>query len=187
MSSKSKKHAVKGGLSIPHLDGLSAIPPGLLYPHQADGVAFLLSKKRALLADDMGLGKTRQAVVALQAAVREGVVLVVCPASLKLNWKREILMVDPTKQAKIPKHFNNLKIQGGCTYKWTYKGIAENGRQRARCFQRSRGTWGANSRTDAPPSFPLLRRRSDATRRSRYRQRARRPRGGPAARPERRL
>jgi hypothetical protein len=29
-----------------------------LYPHQADGVAFLLSKKRALLADDMGLGKT---------------------------------------------------------------------------------------------------------------------------------
>ena len=53
----------------------------LLYPHQADGVAFLLSKKRALLADDMGLGKTRQAIVALQAAICEGDVLVVCPAS----------------------------------------------------------------------------------------------------------
>ena len=45
-------------VSIPHLERLSAIRPGLLYPHQADGVAFLLSKKRALLADDMGLGKT---------------------------------------------------------------------------------------------------------------------------------
>jgi hypothetical protein len=35
------------------------VTEGLLYPHQADGVAFLLSKKRTILADDMGLGKTR--------------------------------------------------------------------------------------------------------------------------------
>jgi SWI/SNF-related matrix-associated actin-dependent regulator 1 of chromatin subfamily A len=104
MSSRSKKRAVTGGLSIPHLDGLSAIPPGLLYPHQADGVAFLLSKKRALLADDMGLGKTRQAVAALQAAVPEGLILVVCPASLKLNWKREILMVDPAARIEVIGH-----------------------------------------------------------------------------------
>jgi SWI/SNF-related matrix-associated actin-dependent regulator 1 of chromatin subfamily A len=76
----------------------------LLYPHQADGVAFLLSKKRALLADDMGLGKTRQAIVALHAAVREGVILVVCPASLKLNWKREILMVDPSASIEVIGH-----------------------------------------------------------------------------------
>ena len=81
--------------AIPHLDALSRIAPGSLYPHQADGVAFLISKKRAILADDMGLGKTRQAIVALEAAAPEGVILVVCPASLKLNWKREILMVDP--------------------------------------------------------------------------------------------
>ena len=70
------------------------------------------------------------------------------------------LMVNPAKQAKIPRCLNNLKIQGGCTYKWTYKGIAENGRQRARRFQRSHGTWGAKSRTDEPPSFPLPRRGS---------------------------
>ena len=68
------------------------------------------------------------------------------------------LLVNPAKQAKIPRYLNNLKIQGGCTYKWTYKGIAENGRQKARRFQRSHGTWGAKSRTDEPPSFPLLRR-----------------------------
>lgn len=45
---------------IPNLPELSKIPPGLLYPHQSDGVAFLLSKKRVVLADDMG---QRQAAV----------------------------------------------------------------------------------------------------------------------------
>ena len=87
--------------SIAHLESIASLPTGLLYPHQADGVAFLISKKRAILGDDMGLGKTRQAVVALQAAVPEGVILVVCPASLKLNWKREILMVDPAARIEV--------------------------------------------------------------------------------------
>jgi len=86
-------------VSVPHLDAISKIEPGLLYPHQADGVSFLISKKRAILGDDMGLGKTRQAIVALNTAVPEGSILVVCPASLKLNWKREILLVD--SQARI--------------------------------------------------------------------------------------
>ena len=31
-----------------------------LYAHQRTGVAFLLSRRRAILADDMGLGKTRR-------------------------------------------------------------------------------------------------------------------------------
>ena len=48
-----------------HLNAIRSIPSGLLYPHQADGVAFLISKKRAILADDMGLGKTRQAILAV--------------------------------------------------------------------------------------------------------------------------
>ena len=77
------------------------ILPGSLYPHQADGVAFLISKKRALLADDMGLGKTRQAIVALEAAVPDGIILVVCPASLKLNWAREIRCIDPNARIQI--------------------------------------------------------------------------------------
>jgi len=83
------------------LKGISTIRPGLLYPHQADGVAFLVSKKRAILGDDMGLGKTRQAIVALEAAAPAGPVLVVCPASLKLNWRREILAVDPEARIEI--------------------------------------------------------------------------------------
>lgn len=75
--------------------GIDRIAAGSLYPHQADGVSFLLSKKRALLADDMGLGKTRQAIVAMEAGAPDGKILVVCPASLKLNWEREIRLVDP--------------------------------------------------------------------------------------------
>lgn len=64
-----------------------------LYPYQTEGVAFLAGRGRALLADDMGLGKTLQAIAAAYWLHRnEGVerVLVVCPASLKLQWAREI-------------------------------------------------------------------------------------------------
>ena len=81
--------------------GLDRISEGSLYPHQADGVAYLLSKKRVILADDMGLGKTRQAIVAMGAGAPDGKVLVVCPASLKLNWKREIQMVDAFAEVEV--------------------------------------------------------------------------------------
>ena len=91
-------------VQVPHLEALAAIKPGLLYPHQADGVVFLLSKRRAILGDDMGLGKTRQAIVALDVAVPKGTILVVCPASLKLNWKREILLVDPDARIEVLGH-----------------------------------------------------------------------------------
>jgi SWI/SNF-related matrix-associated actin-dependent regulator 1 of chromatin subfamily A len=66
-----------------------------LYAHQRTGIAFLLSRRRAILADDMGLGKPRQAVIALRESVPEGPYLVVCPAAVKLNWRREIQMVEP--------------------------------------------------------------------------------------------
>lgn len=58
-------------------------------------MAFLLSKRRVILADDMDLGKTRQAIFAMEVGAPMGKILVVCPASLKLNWKREIRLVDP--------------------------------------------------------------------------------------------
>ena len=63
-----------------------------LYPHQVDGVAFLLARRRAILADDMGLGKTRQSIIAMRCAEPVGPWLVVCPASVKRNWQREINM-----------------------------------------------------------------------------------------------
>ena len=61
-----------------------------LYPHQVEGLAFLLGRRRAILADDMGLGKTRQSILAMQEAAPQGPWLVVCPASVKRNWSREI-------------------------------------------------------------------------------------------------
>src|SRR5207249_10571979 len=66
-----------------------------LYPHQVEGLAFLLGRRGAILADDMGLGKTRQAVLAMTEATPKGPWLVVCPASVKLNWAREIELARP--------------------------------------------------------------------------------------------
>src|SRR5688572_27897285 len=66
-----------------------------LFPHQVEGVAFLLGRRRAILADDMGLGKTRQAIVSLRHLAPAGPYLVVCPASVKRNWAREIALVAP--------------------------------------------------------------------------------------------
>src|SRR4249919_1812301 len=88
-------------LQFPHLSAINALPKGLLYPHQSDGVSFLISKGRTILGDDMGLGKTRQAIVGMQVAAPTGMVLVVCPASLKLNWRREIRMVDPDAKVEV--------------------------------------------------------------------------------------
>ena len=72
-----------------------------LFPHQVEGVAFLLGRRRALLADDMGLGKTRQAIVALAHAAPAGQVLVVCPASVKRNWAREIAIAAPSDSVHV--------------------------------------------------------------------------------------
>ena len=72
-----------------------------LYPHQIEGIAFLLGRRRALLADDMGLGKTRQSVLAMVEAEAEGPYLVICPASVKRNWVREIQLVLPTSEPAV--------------------------------------------------------------------------------------
>lgn len=59
-----------------------------LYPYQEEGARFLASRDAALLADDPGLGKTAQAINACDR-VGAGRVLVICPASLRENWRRE--------------------------------------------------------------------------------------------------
>ena len=52
-------------------------------------IKMLRSRKSALLADEMGLGKTAQAI-AIATRLKCKHVVVVCPASLRLNWKDEI-------------------------------------------------------------------------------------------------
>ena len=65
--------------------------PYPLRPYQWDGVDFLLSRHSALLADEMGLGKTVQTAVALKSARKNfRRILLVAPASLCLNWQREL-------------------------------------------------------------------------------------------------
>ena len=61
---------------------------GELQPFQWAGVRYALDARRAFLADEQGLGKTVEALAALEAAGAYPAI-VVCPASLKLNWERE--------------------------------------------------------------------------------------------------
>ena len=61
---------------------------GRLFDFQRSGVAYILQKKRLIVGDQMGLGKTIQAIAAITAADAFPC-LVICPASLKLNWQKE--------------------------------------------------------------------------------------------------
>jgi len=57
--------------------------------HQKEAIQKLVENKKFILADDMGLGKTTSTIIAaLEAGSKK--VLVICPATLKINWKREI-------------------------------------------------------------------------------------------------
>jgi len=57
--------------------------------HQKVAIEKLLANNKFILADDMGLGKTTAAVIAsMESGAKK--VLIVCPASLKINWDREI-------------------------------------------------------------------------------------------------
>lgn len=73
-----------------YLDQMLTVP---LYPYQKEGTRFAVRAGKAIIADEMGLGKTLQAIASAEVYLREGMaeqVLVVCPTSLKYQWKREI-------------------------------------------------------------------------------------------------
>jgi len=58
-------------------------------PHQKEAIQKLVENKKFILGDDMGLGKTTSTIIAsLEAGSKK--VLIICPATLKINWKREI-------------------------------------------------------------------------------------------------
>ena len=75
--------AVDGPMNIP-------CPPGMSYlPYQLGGIAFARGRDGVLIADEPGLGKTIQAIGILNDEPVK-TVLIIVPASLKLNWQREV-------------------------------------------------------------------------------------------------
>jgi len=73
---------------------------GELKPFQRAGVRYLLKQRRSFLADEQGLGKTIEALAAIEVD-RAYPAIVVCPASLKLNWMREIGRWLPARSAQV--------------------------------------------------------------------------------------
>lgn len=74
-------------------DALDSLLTVRLYPYQKEGIRFAVKAGKAIIADEMGLGKTIQAIASAEIYLREGMadsVLVVCPTSLKYQWKNEI-------------------------------------------------------------------------------------------------
>lgn len=77
-----------------------------LFAFQKKGVEFLALHDRALLADEMGLGKTVQTLVALC----DSRVIIICPAAVKYNWKKEIEQWRPEYKITICNGNDNLKF-----------------------------------------------------------------------------
>lgn len=98
ISRRSESHDVV--YELPPMKGFDGehyiMPPYTPYQYQLEGVRYALDHKRCIFGDQPGLGKTLQAICSVVKAHREAMVygetfpvLVICPAALKVNWKRE--------------------------------------------------------------------------------------------------
>lgn len=95
----------------PYNDALQKInPEWRIQPHQEESVKFLLARKKCILSLDMGLGKTMASIVA-SLMLGNKKVLVVCPASVKLNWKNELLRFVPESDISVIKSPQEMKKQ----------------------------------------------------------------------------
>jgi SWI/SNF-related matrix-associated actin-dependent regulator 1 of chromatin subfamily A len=82
---KEASYQTDADIDIPELHGT-------LLPYQKAGVAYAVKARQTFIADEMGLGKTLQAISTLEMANREAPsypAVVVCPATLVLNWRAE--------------------------------------------------------------------------------------------------
>lgn len=74
--------AVSSDMPIPCPNGLSYLP------FQRAGIEYAVNRAHCLIGDEMGLGKTIQALGVANLNSPKSI-LIVCPASLKINWSRE--------------------------------------------------------------------------------------------------
>lgn len=87
---------------------MSKDPNRRMKHHQKEAVKFLLSRQKCILADDMGLGKS----LSLSVAAIEGnfdSVLIICPASLKNNWKKELCWYVPERDVTVVEGLQGMK------------------------------------------------------------------------------
>lgn len=96
--SKLDKGVTRGGLSDSLVEMVEAYPLDLslmkttLRDYQVFGTKYILYQKNVLLGDEMGLGKTVQSIAAMASLKAKGMThfVVVCPASVLINWSREV-------------------------------------------------------------------------------------------------
>lgn len=118
-------------------------PNRILLPHQKEAVKFLIGRKKCILANGMGTGKT----ASLSVAAIEGnfdSVLIICPASLKTNWKNELLWYVDNKDVTIVESI----IQKNKKELETFLGYGEgkSGKNREELLEeaKSKGKWENN-------------------------------------------
>lgn len=78
-----------------------------LFPYQVEGAKWLSTRRTAILADEMGLGKSCQAITAADLAQAKNV-LVLCPASARVNWVREFEKFSNYPPENSPRSFTVL-------------------------------------------------------------------------------
>lgn len=85
-----------------------------LYAYQKEGIRFAYRAGKSIIADEMGLGKTIQAIGTAELMKKNkliGSVLIVCPTSLKYQWKKEIeKFTDSTAIVIEGNHFQRKKM-----------------------------------------------------------------------------
>jgi hypothetical protein len=120
-----------------HVEGLG----GVLRPFQRAGVAYALQTRRTFIGDEQGLGKTVEALATIEAAGAYPA-LVLCPATLKPNWRREIAHWLPHVKVLM---LDTAKLRSGRSFDLLYH------LQRLRALDPKMGTQGVQERQDVQP------------------------------------
>lgn len=93
-------HNVKVDFDRYDMLSMSKDPNHKIKEHQKTAVQFLLSRKKCILADDMGYGKTKSLIVSALEGNFDSIIII-CPASIKTTWKRELLWYVPERDITI--------------------------------------------------------------------------------------
>lgn len=85
-------------------------PDFAVMEHQKEASQFLLSRKKCILSLEMGLGKSMVSIIS-SLMYGNKKVLVICPASIKTNWKNELMRFVDEDNISIIKGFNEMNKQ----------------------------------------------------------------------------